>query len=251
MQRICEFLRAAVRRLAMRELQLYMYRGNRRVYLERHNFYVEQVRTRVLAQFRDIETEAQKHSETVYEQLAELPGRGDVDMSELADHALESGQERYELLSDLKNQMFLGAVAGMYHQWDKDLRDFIERELSHDVRNAKDIAWNQRSSSTFDLLKEFGWDCKTESFYPLIEACRLVVNVYKHGHGASLRTLAGTYPEYLKDSLAIGSEDRKFADDDDLDYQWLTISEGQFDRFGGAIRSFWTRFPERLFLTIP
>jgi hypothetical protein len=133
-----------------------MYRGNRRVFLERHDFYVEQVRTRVLAQFRDIETEAEKHSNAVYEQLAEQPGSGDVDLGELADRSLESGQQWYELLSDLKSQMFLGAVAGMYHQWDKDLRDFIERELSHDVRNAKDIAWNQRSSSTFDLLKEFG-----------------------------------------------------------------------------------------------
>lgn len=57
----------------MRELQLYMYEGNRRVYLERHDFYVEQVRARVLAQFRDIETEAQQHSETIYNEVAESP----------------------------------------------------------------------------------------------------------------------------------------------------------------------------------
>src|SRR5208282_3362876 len=172
----------------MRELQLYMYSGNRRAYLERHDFYVEQVRARVLAQFRDIESEAEKHSEAIYEQLAELPGRGDVDLIELADHALESGQERYELLHDLKDQMFLGAIAGMYHQWDKELRDFVERVLSHDVLNAGQIAWNQKSSSIFELLKEFVWDCTASAFYPVIDACRLVVNVYKHGQGASLKT---------------------------------------------------------------
>jgi hypothetical protein len=82
-----------------------MFVGNRRIYLERHDFYVEQVRARVLAQFRDIETEAQQHSETIYNELAESPGDGSIDLSEVADWARESGQERYELLDDLKNQI--------------------------------------------------------------------------------------------------------------------------------------------------
>lgn len=235
----------------MRQLQLYMFEGNRRVYLERHDFYVDQVRARVLAQFRDIDDEARQHSETIYNELAKSPGDGSVDLSEVADYALESGQERYELLHDLKDQTFLGAVAGMYHQWDKDLRDFIERELRHDVANARQIAWDQKSSSTLDLLNEFGWDCRAQPFFSLIDACRLVVNVYKHGQGTSLKTLAIEYPEYLKDPLATGTESQIFANADDLDYQWLTISEPQFDRFGDAFRSFWKEFPERLFLTIP
>src|SRR5579864_864240 len=235
----------------MRQLQLYMYSGNRRVYLERHDFYVGQVRTRVLAQFRDIEAEAERHSETIYNELAEAPGGEDSDLSEIADYALESGHERYELLHDLRDQMVFSAVAGMYHQWDKDLRDFVEHELRHDLVNADKIAWDQKSSAMFDLLKEFGWDCRARPFYPTIDACRLVVNVYKHGQGSSLKILASTYPEYLKNPIVLGTEDRAFADGDDLDYQWLAVSEAQFERFGEAMCSFWQEFPERLFLTIP
>jgi hypothetical protein len=41
------------------EPQLYMWSGKRRRIIDRHNFYVEQVRTKVLAQFRNIEAEAE------------------------------------------------------------------------------------------------------------------------------------------------------------------------------------------------
>ncbi len=33
----------------------------------------------------------------------------------------------------MKNQVFLAMLAAMYHLWDKDIRDLIEREFLYNV----------------------------------------------------------------------------------------------------------------------
>lgn len=38
-----------------------------------------------------------------------------------------------------------------------------------------------------------------KSYFPKLDACRLVVNVYKHGKGTALNQLRSRYPEYLAD----------------------------------------------------
>jgi hypothetical protein len=158
------YLRADARQATQHamEPQLYMWSGKRRQILARHNFYVEQVHVKVLAQFLDIETEAQAFVDSEYDQLNSLSAREDIDMSDLADFANDRGQEFYGLLHDLKQQMILGAIAGMYHQWDKDLRTFAERELSHNFvrEDAEKAAWNPSGGSMFELLEQFGWNCR-------------------------------------------------------------------------------------------
>lgn len=123
------------------ELQLYMWSGTRRSLLARHDFYVEQVKARVLSHFEgDLSEEAERYTDEEYERLGSMYGGEDSDMAAIAETAIERGQEFYGLLSDLKKQTMLGALAGLYHQWDKDLRDFVEQELAHDVTNAVKIA---------------------------------------------------------------------------------------------------------------
>lgn len=232
----------------MRKLQLYMFSGMRRLLLDRHNFYVEQVSARVLSQFPDIEAEANAFGDKEFDRLMRAPAREDIDAGALAEFAEEQAQQHYMLLRDLKEQMFLGALAGMYHQWEKDMRDFIERELAHDIKNPEKYAWSKGSIS--EILKAFGWDTDTEPFFKKIDACRIIVNVYKHGKGPSLTTLAQLHPEYLRDPLAsLGRKPAFLADM--LDYEWLTVSPQQFDELANAFRRFWNEFPERLFLEAP
>ena len=59
---------------------------------------------------------------------------------------------------------------------------------------AAENAWRR---NVLDLLNDFGWDCRSLPSFSKIDACRLVVNVYKHGKGPSLEDLAKRYPEYL------------------------------------------------------
>ena len=177
-----------------------------------------------------------------------MPGDENSDMSVVAEVAREQGIERYGLLHDLKKQVMLAALAGMYHQWDKELRDFVERELQHGVKpkEVRKIAWSENISDVFDVLKDFGWDPRKLAVFPLIDACRLVVNVYKHGKGRSLEDLAEKHPEFLNQPL----RGLVRADASWLDHEWLEVSEAQFRRIADAIEKFWVQFPERLFLTI-
>lgn len=215
---------------------------------ERHDFYVKQVKLRIFSQFSDIEGEADLYAEAEYGRLGSLPGDGSVDMSQIADWATDRAHSHYSLLSDLKKDMMLAALAGMYHQWEKDLRDFMERELAHDVTRAAAIkvAWMGNIGNVFEALTQFGWNCRKEPFYRLIDACRLIVNVYKHGKGSSLNELATSFREYLG-----GECPTIFATPDGLlDHELLALNEAQFDAIASAFSQFWKLFPERLYLEV-
>lgn len=226
-----------------------MWSGTRDMIIGRHEFYVQQVKQRVLSQFQDIEGEANRHAESEYQRLGSMPGSEHSDMSQIAEVAGDRAQERYGLLADLKKQQLLGALAGMYHQWDKDLRDFLEREFQtyYQSSDVEKVVWKSNVSNLLGLLCDQGWDCRGAGFFPLIDACRLVVNVYKHGKGASLKDLDARYPEYLNRPLSgLLAEETLFAHM--TDHEWLEVSEEQFDVFADAFRSFWKEFPERLSL---
>jgi hypothetical protein len=229
-------------------LQLYMWHGNRRRYLERHDFYVEQIKERVFSQFRDIEEQAKAYGGAAYESLCSMPGDENTDLADLAESAHDQSVDFYMMLGDLKKQVLLGALAGLYHQWDKDLRDFLEHELRHDLTAefAVKESWLPNIGEIFDTLKEFGWDCTTVPFYEKIDGCRLIVNAYKHGKGKSLNDLAARFPEYLPNPIQETSP--LFTGNEFLDPEWLDISETQFDELAAALRQFWEAFPERSYL---
>jgi len=65
----------------MAQLQLYMWHGTRAHLLERHRFYVDQVRKRLLSQFTDIEGEADRYEDEVWEALKQRPWNGEDDMA--------------------------------------------------------------------------------------------------------------------------------------------------------------------------
>jgi hypothetical protein len=107
--------------------QIYMWSETRNRILQRHDFYVAQTKARVLANFADIESDAADLVRMEYDRLG-------ANESEEPDSAWadESHQEFCSLLNDLQKQIFLGALAGCFHQWERQLRDFLERELLHD-----------------------------------------------------------------------------------------------------------------------
>jgi hypothetical protein len=227
--------------------QLYLDISQRRHIIERHDFYVAQVKTRVLSHFVDIENEAECFAETEYQRLGSMGSGEHGDMCAVAEAAEARAQNFYALLSDLKKQTLLGALAGCYHQWDKELRGFLERELMHNFQanDVQKLAW---SKNVTDVLKQFGWDIRERAFFLLIDACRLIVNVYKHGKGPSLDVLAKYYPIYLRNSLSDGVWPGL---SQHVDHEWLDLSEVQFDEIAAAMRQFWDGFPERLYLEQP
>ena len=215
--------------------------------LREHDFYVDQINQRVIAQFQDMEGEADRLTETEYKRLSGLYGHEDADPASIRDDAREHAIGHYQMLSDLKQQVILGALAGLYHQWEKQFRGFVERELMHYMTRdeVKKYAWPFNIGDVFDVVKHFGWDVRSQRFFKPIDACRVIVNVYKHGPGRSLDELAKEYPAYLPQMLtarfsALGLRH--------IDHEWLTVTETDFAELAKGLRGFWEKLPEKLYL---
>ncbi len=225
--------------------QLDMTPDMKRWIFEAHDFYVAQINDRVVVQFQDMEGDADRYAQAEYERLGSRPSWGDDDMGSVAEHAHDNAVEYYRLLGDLKQSVILGALAGLYYQWEKQIRDFIQMELRHTMNmiDAEKFAWSRDIARIFDFLQEVGWDVRAEPFFSLVDACRLVVNVYKHGKGKSLNELDLKYPMYLRDPLAGLIELERSSE---VHHEWLSVSEEQFAKMAGGLRAFWEQFSERL-----
>jgi len=212
--------------------------------IKSHSFYVEQARKRLLSQFEDIEADANRAAE---EWLLQSGQRFDPDRHDPGDFyeaANDVGIEFYGLLSDLREVTRLSVVAGMFHAWDKGLRDWLVREIQHWHRgsNVSHKVWSADFGQLTELLESFGWNVRGADYYQKLDACRLVVNVYKHGKGKSLDELRNGFPEYLDDPLeGIGAA---LSITDYRDHTNLKVSDAQLQEFSDAIVAFWRDVPE-------
>lgn len=218
----------------------------RRSLIEGHLFYVDQARKRLFSQFDDIESEADKAAEEWLERSNDRFDPDRHDPGSFYEAANEVGIEFYGLLSDMRDQTRLSVVAGMFHEWDKQLRDWLVQEIKHwhHGDNTPLKVWSVDFGDIADLLECLGWKIRSTHYFPKLDACRLVVNVYKHGEGKSLVDLRQNYPEYLDDpfkgagGFMSGIECR--------DHTHLKVSDEQFQAFSDAIVAFWQCVPENI-----
>ncbi|MFC3110870.1 hypothetical protein ACFQAT_28455 [Undibacterium arcticum] len=222
-----------------------MWEPFRQLLIEGHQFYVDQARRRLLSQFDDIESEADKAAADWLERNSHRFDPDRYDPGAFCEAAQEEGIAHYQLLNDMRDNTRLSVVAGMFHEWDKQLRDWMTREILHwhsgaDVR-AK--IWSQNFGSLADLLACLGWDIRSRPYYRTLDACRLVVNVYKHGEGGSFQDLKRCYPEYIDNPLK-GFDDP--LDMDFRDHRDLKVTEEQIQGFSAAIVAFWNDVPPKI-----
>lgn len=242
--------------IGMRDYVLFqMWSFFRSSLIDAHNFYVREARSRLLSRFDDIEAEAEKAAD---DWLAESGSRFDPDRDDPDSYyeaANEVGIQFYQMLSEMRDQTRLSVVAGMFHQWDKHLRDWLVRQIEHwhHGETVRIKVWTADFPQIIDLLECFGWQLRDCSYFRLLDACRLVVNVYKHGEGRSLEELKERYPEYLHDPFSgTGSELSNVAH---RDHTALKVSDAQLEAFAGAVPAFWKGVPENVrecdVLTVP
>lgn len=211
-----------------------------------HLFYVEQARERLLSQFEDIEADADRAAEEWLEQSGQHFDPDRHDPGDFYEAANDVGIEFYDLLSGMQEQTRLSVVAGMFHEWDKQLRDWLAREVQHWHRgkNAIQKVWSADFRQIAGLLESLGWNILSQDYFRTLDACRLVVNVYKHGEGKSLADLKQNYPEYLDDPFK-GAGDA-FSGTEYRDHTHLKVSDEQFQAFSDAIVAFWHDVPENV-----
>ncbi|MCR1227551.1 hypothetical protein [Klebsiella quasipneumoniae] len=213
---------------------------DRRVLLEPHDFYVSQAKQRLLSQFNEISREADEVEEQHYEKLGQFfdPDRDDPADSYEAAH--QEGISHFIALDEMRNTVTLAMTASEFHQFDKALREKMAREFSHWQPAAVDpLIWSVDFPKLVELLEWTGIDIKSKPFYEKIEACHLLVNVYKHGKGPSHTELANKYPQYYPSYTPRTGRRHNLPRPEQL-----KVSEAQFTDIADAIREFWLNIPE-------
>lgn len=150
------------------------------------------------------------------------------------------------MLTDMRRDVHLSVAAGMFHEWEKEVRDWLSRELGHNFRieHLGPKIWSVLISDLLDLFTGWGWDPRSLSLFEQIEACRLVVNVYKHGNGKSLEDLKARFPRYLRDAVD-GDEETVWAKL--ADHTRVTVTSDNLRDFQAAFKQFWQSMPENIF----
>lgn len=215
-----------------------------------HRFYVEQARKRLLAQFDNIHEEAEQAEKEFLDSMSQYFDPERHDPADFYEAAHDKSIEFYQLLSDMRDRTRLSVIAGMYHEWDKKLREWMAQEIPHWCASAGVIKalWQQDIAKVFNLLADFGWDVRTSlASYDRLNAMRLVVNVFKHGDGGSFDELKQSYPEYLHHALAEEAGDMICSDW--LDHTFITVTDAHVEEFSTAILAFWQAVPENLFIS--
>ncbi|MFJ5235181.1 hypothetical protein ACIP86_00240 [Pseudomonas neuropathica] len=216
----------------------------RRSVIEQHRFYVDQGKTKLLSQFKNIEKEAHEAAERWLERRCEHFDPDQDDSGSFEEDAYQEGVEYHRLLSELRDQTRLSIVAGMYHSWDKELRRWLVTEIQHWHRGpcVTEAVWKATFEEILELLVSCGLAQAGAGYLQKLSACRYVVNVYKHGEGSSLERLKTLHPEYLRGLSGEQSElDALF-----IDHTSLLVTDQQLEDFSGAVIEFWRKIPNRI-----
>ena len=201
---------------------------------------------RLLSQFDDIESEATKASDEWLERNSHHFDRVWHDEGDFYESANNAGIEFYQLLSDMRDSTRLSVVAGMYHEWEKQLHQWMVDQMRGwcPRDSLEKIVWKINLTQLDDLTKQLGWPICEQPYFSQLDACRLVVNVYKHGNGDSLQDLKKKHPEYLRNPIG-GSLTEPFFDF--LDHTHLQVNDEHLQYFSDAIVRFWQDIPKDIY----
>jgi hypothetical protein len=223
--------------------KLYFCQYNRRYALGMVGAYSAGLSKRVLPAFNEIEAEADAAVEMYFNERINEP----VEYDDPDDFNWEYHEERvYEAAKGHAESVYLDlefvrrqitglAVAGLYHLWERLLKEFLVREGLREKR------WTHRAKfkQLITLLSDNGWDVLAQDFYRDLERLRLVANTVKHSDGDCCGELLVAAPELFFDWGVPLLNERRGADD-------LRLDVGHFEQFTQGVRAFFEQFPERL-----
>lgn len=228
----------------MGDVLLYLWPNRRAHMLDELEFYLTQADKRVLVQFGNLEEEADQFARDAFDEMGRYAGP-DADPGDYADTAWSKGVDHYQMLTGLHDRLILSVAAGLYHEWEKQVRGWLVQELNHSFpkETLGPVIWKRNMNDLLDLLKCLGWDAVATALFPVIDECRLVVNVSKHGLGTSFNELKANFPHHLGPVPLAGSFEEKF---DIRDHTNLKITREDLGRFQQALKDFWAAVPEHI-----
>ena len=219
--------------------------SNRAWALAQHRALAKGIQDKLMPAFSHIESEANAFADREYKRLSSLPSADDdFDMGEVAETAIDRGIERYGDLAFAEGQLRVLAIAGLYHLWERALKEFFVRTLGWEgfPRKQIDKIQNAKFDELIDTLEKYGFLVKKECFFDRLDIVRLVTNTCKHGEGHSFEKLVDKAPELLRSRYRL--EPPLFSPHPDD----LWIDDQKFADLERAIERFWYVMPGRLLI---
>lgn len=145
--------------------------------------YAEWVMKRLIPAFGEWDDEVESSADQWLEAVSQVADPEDIDPSD----AYEHGIEKALFLSEINGYMLLMALVGLYHLWERQLFQFLRKELNHYVfKKQPRIEWIREAK---ECLTAFGVNLEDLPCYSNLEELSLVANAVKHGLGISMDKL--------------------------------------------------------------
>lgn len=212
--------------------------------LETTKAYSDGFSFRLIPIFDNIEVEAEKVIQEHWDNsMTSTAYEGDYyDHGDLAEAAQDAGNQMYQNLSFVRQQLIGLSIAGLYHLWERTLKQFIEKEFRHysfDDKIFKDLR-KANFEEIVELLQQFDHDLTKEPYYNKLDELRLIANTIKHGEGKSCDDLIKVAP-HLFDGFLKTFEISPTAQD-------LALSPEDFRVYTDAVTQFWMLLPTKMVL---
>lgn len=221
---------------------LYFCQWTRIAAIKSTNVYRDEFSSRLMPAFDNIDEEANVVAQEVWDAAMSLQYNGDeyYDLGMFADSAQEAGMEAFENLHFVKQQLLGLAVAGLYHLWERTLKQFISKEYRRHRLDEKYVTKLVKMdfNDLSEVLSRFGYDLSKTLHFNILNELRLVANTIKHGDGVSCDALATIAPDLFSQGH-ISYKDKPTFDD-------LELSNSDFTRYANGVEIFWTLFPDKL-----
>ncbi|WP_051153599.1 hypothetical protein [Litoreibacter arenae] len=224
----------------------------RRRWVEEATFFYDQANKRLLSQFADsvLKTDADEHAQLIYAKMGQRFDPELHDPGSDAEDAYHEGVELYRLLSEMKDDVRLSMIATMFHNWEKELREWLMHEVRHwhPGDAVKDAIWSVTLDEIYNLLKVTGYfDVRGQIFYSSLDSLRLVVNVFKHGDGQSLKQLDSKFPRFTARShQGFYSSNLRMRI---LRHEHMVVTDADFLEFSQALILFWEGLPDNIMVS--
>jgi hypothetical protein len=218
----------------------YMWEPFRELLIQGHLFYVEQSKKRLLSQFDNLEAEADKYAADWLNERDHLFDPHKHDPGDFQERAYDESLGFYQMLSDMRNRTILSIIAAIFHEWDKQLRDWLVKEVMHwhSGEAVKQAIWKVNFDDIIDFVDMALVKTKNTNHYLLLDKYRLLVNAYKHGEGDSFRELLSKHKEFFNPVFENQFEYGFF------NYESIVVKDEHLDECSGAIVEFWKSIPQ-------
>ena len=181
---------------------LFLCPHSRNIAVETTSVYVDGFAARLLPVFDHIDEEAATETEKAWQAASSSPACNEnVDPSVYAEAVQEYGLEVYKNLQFTRQQLLGLATAGLYHLWERLLKQFLCKELRGWTFNG---CYSRKMIADADFgrlesfLSQFGFQLKKQLYYADVCELRHVANVVKHGDGKSCEELRALAPRLFE-----------------------------------------------------